>query len=30
VRNASGEVLVRQLDLTWRVLMRSGTPIYAG
>ncbi len=30
VQNASGEVLVRQLDLTWRVLMRSGTPIYAG
>lgn len=30
VRNSTGEVLVRQLDLTWRVLMESGTPVYAG
>ncbi len=30
VRNASGEVLIRQRDLTWRVLLKKGTPLYPG
>ena len=30
VRNNSGQVLIRQRDLTWRVLLKAGTPVYPG
>jgi hypothetical protein len=30
VHNSSGEVLVQQGDLTWRVLAKNGMPVYAG